>query len=92
MLTYKDCLDLCDLTQAEIKAIGEHEHLTDIAALELGQYLIEGAGGEQRIKAIILEDIQSAERRGDMKHALKLKLVLRHFVQTHPDHTGETAA
>ena len=90
MLTYQDCLGLCELTEEEIRAIVEHEHLPDIAALELGQYLIERPDGDLRIKKIIVDDIRNAEGRGDLKHALKLKLVLRHFVQTHPENR-ETA-
>ena len=46
MLTYEDCLGLCDLSEDEIRAIAEHEHLAEIAALELGQYLIHAPDGD----------------------------------------------
>ena len=32
MLTYEDCLELSDLTEEEIEAISEHEHLPEMAA------------------------------------------------------------
>ena len=32
MNTLEDCLGLCDLTEAEVLAIAEHEHLPEIAA------------------------------------------------------------
>ena len=85
MLTYQDCIGLCDLTDEEIEAIAMHEHLPQIVAMELGQYLIEGANGVPHIKRIILEDIDEAKRRSDQQLVLRLKLVLKHFVETHPE-------
>ena len=83
MLTMEDCLGLCDLTEDEIKAIAEHEHLTEIVAAELGNYLVHTPDGIPRIKAMIRDDIDRAEARGDSKRVLQLKLVLRHFIETH---------
>jgi hypothetical protein len=83
MLTLRDCIDLCDLSEEEILAIAEHEHIPEIIAMEYGQYLIECEDGEPSIKAIIRDDIRHAEQRGDKEHVLKLKLVLKHFVDTH---------
>jgi hypothetical protein len=85
MLTFEDCLGLCELTEDEVDAIVEHEHLPELLALELGNYLIHTASGERRVSRMILEDIEEARQRGDLKHAAKLKLVLAHFVETHPN-------
>jgi len=89
MLTYQDCIGLSDLTEEEIKAIAEHEHVPDIVALEFGHYLIETEDGVPAIKAIIIDDIAHAEKNGDSKHATKLKLVLQHFIDTHPENLLE---
>jgi hypothetical protein len=91
MLTLKDCIAMCDLTDQEVAAIAEHEHLPMIVAAELGNYLIHGPGGVPGIKRMICDDIAAAERRGDRRHALALKLVLHHFVQHHPDHAPAAA-
>ena len=85
MLTLEDCIALSELTEEEIAAISEHEHVPEIVALEYGNYLIHTPDGVPAIKRIILDDIEAARARGDLKHALALRLVLRHFVQTHPD-------
>jgi hypothetical protein len=85
MLTFDDCLALSDLTEEEIAAIAEHEHLPMIVAAELGNYLIEGPDGALRVKRIILDDMVAANRHGDHRHALTLKLVLRQFVERHPE-------
>lgn len=84
MLCLEDCLALCDLTEEEVLAIAQHEHIPEMAAVELGNYLVHTAGGEMRIKAIIRDDIAEAQARGDHHHALALKLVLRNFVLQHP--------
>jgi hypothetical protein len=89
MLTWEDCLALCDLTADEIAAIAEHEHLTQMAAAELGNYLIHSPDGVPKIRRIILDDIETARRRGDHAHAARLKLVLKRFVQSHgPAHAA----
>ena len=41
------------------------------------------------IKRIILDDIEEERRLGNQKKALHLKLVLRHFVHTHPKHKAK---
>ena len=84
MLTLEDCLALCDLTEEEVLAIAQHEHIPEIAAVELGNYLVHTPEGESRIKTIIRDDIADARARGDRSCELALKLVLRNFVLWHP--------
>lgn len=91
MLTCEDCLELSDLTEEEIEAIAQHEHLPEMAALELGSYLVHTPEGVPMIKRIILEDIEDANRRGHAEKVLQLKLVLKHFVDTHPNATANKA-
>jgi hypothetical protein len=76
---------MCELTEEEVDAIAEHEHLPEILALELGNYMIHTSSGERRVSRMILEDIEEARQRGDLKHAAKLKLVLAHFAESHQD-------
>ena len=83
MLTIQDCIALSGLSEAEIDALAEHEHIPEIVATELGNYLIRRPDGVLAIKAIIRDDIAAAERRGDGEHAHALRLVLRHFLRAH---------
>ena len=83
-LTFDDCLGLCDLSEAEILAIAEHEHLPAITALELGNYLVCTPEGEQRVKAMIRDDIAAAAARGDPARVLALKSVIRDYILRHP--------
>lgn len=92
MLTFDDCLGLCELTEEEVAAIAEHEHLPMIVAAELGNYIIQAADGALRVKRIIVDDIRHATSVGDLAHVLALKLVLRHFVERHPECRGRPGA
>lgn len=91
MLSYEDCVELSDLTEEEIAAIAEHEHLPEIAALEMGSYLIHTPEGVPMIKRIILDDIEEERRRGHNDKVLRLKLVLKHFIDTHPQNPAKAS-
>ena len=84
MLTYEDCIALSGLTKREIDAIAEHEHIPAMIAAQLASYLCRNAEGECCVGRFILDDIATAEARGDTHHVLILKSVLKHFVETHP--------
>ena len=86
MLTLQDCIALSDLTEDEVLAVAEHEHIPEIVAAELGCYLVHSPEGIPLLRRMILDDIEAAKKREDLEHALKLRLVLRHFIQTHPDY------
>ena len=88
MLTYEDCVALCPLSEAEIQAIRDHEHIPAIVAAELGAYLICAPDGSRRIRRIIVDDIREAESRNDLRRVVELKSVLRHFIESHPSHPG----
>ena len=83
MLTFEDCLGLCELNEEEVRAIAEHEHVPQIVALELGNYLMRGPDGELLVSHMFIDDIRAAQRRGDMLHAARLKHALRHFIEEH---------
>lgn len=84
MLSLEDCLALCGLSEDEVLAIAEHEHIPQIAAAELGNYLVQTPEGEMRIKSIIRDDIAEACARRDRGRELALRLLLREFVLRHP--------
>jgi hypothetical protein len=84
MLSLEDCIALCGLTEDEVLAIAEHEHIPEIAAAELGNYLVRTPDGELCIKAMIRDDIAAAAARGDSLRELTLKMVVRNFIVEHP--------
>lgn len=92
MLTLEDCIGLSGLDEEEILAIAEHEHIPEMAALEMGNYLCHTPAGERRIRRMIVDDIHAARARGDTRHAAVLKTALEHYVSEHnPGHANGKA-
>lgn len=84
MLTIEDCIALSELTEEEILAITEHEHIPEMLAVELGNYLMRTESGEVRVGRMIRDDIEHARRTGNYAHAAKLRLCLKHYLEHHP--------
>tara|TARA_R110002167_G_scaffold129859_1_gene313082 strand:+ start:1093 stop:1362 length:270 start_codon:yes stop_codon:yes gene_type:complete len=80
MLTWEDCIGVIELNEDVVDAIAEHEHVPEIVALELANYLVHDADGVPRIKRMILDDIDNARARGDTAHLAHLRRTLQHFV------------
>ncbi len=91
MLTYEECLELSDLTADEVDAIAEHEHMDPMIAMALGHYILTH-DGDQKIRKIIMEDIEKAQRDRNYAHAEVLQKVLKHFIATHPEHKAQAVA
>lgn len=85
MISLEDCIALCGLTEEEILAIAEHEHLPEIVATGLASYLSNTEKGLDEIRDMIIDDIRIAEARHDQGHILELLHVLHHFLRTHPE-------
>ena len=83
MITLEDCIGLCGLTEEEVLAIAEHEHLPEIAATALAQYLSSLEHGSEKVRDMIVDDIRQAQLNGvDKEHVLTLLHVLHHFIKT----------
>jgi len=85
MISLDDIVGMCDLTEAEILAIAEHEHMPEGVAAAYGEYLAHQAHGFERIGAMIIDDVRAAQARGDRVHVLTLLHVLHHFIRNHPE-------
>ena len=85
MLTLDDCIALSGLSEAEIAAIAEHEHIPFTAATELGRCLYCADHGLDTVRTMILDDIWTAKRRGDVAHVRELYQVLDNFAHAHAD-------
>ena len=68
MISLVDCVALSGLSEEEIRAIAEHEHVSEAVACGLAQYLSQAKSGEGRMRDMIIDDIRSARARGDDDH------------------------
>ncbi|MBM3581458.1 MAG: hypothetical protein FJX37_05770 [Alphaproteobacteria bacterium] len=87
MLTIEDCVALSGLTEAEILAIAEHEHIPFTAAAEMGRCLFCAEHGLDTLRLMILEDIWAAKKRGDRAHVRELKQALKDYAATRREKT-----
>ena len=88
MISLEDCIALCGLSEKEVLAIAEHEHVPEAAAAILGRYLLTQPQGLKQIQRMILDDIRAALDQGHMKHAAELISAMRHLMETHPEAIG----
>jgi len=86
MITLQDRIALCGLTEPEVLALAEHEHIPEIAAAAFAEYLLKQRGGPEKIREMIVDDIRAALHRGDREHALELFGALRHFLSVCPEY------
>jgi hypothetical protein len=62
VISLEDCIGLCGLTKEEVLAVAEHEHLPEVAATALAQYLMSGERGSAAIRDMIVDGIRRAQR------------------------------
>jgi len=85
MITLQDCIGLCGLTEKEVLALAEHEHIHEIIAAALASYLQRQDHGTEQVRDMIVDDIRQAQQLGDKEHVLTLLQVLHQFLKMHPD-------
>jgi len=85
MISLEDCIAFSGLDEDEVAAISEHEHIPDIAAAALANYLLKQPHGSEAIRTMIVDDIHKALDAGHLRHATELFMALRHFLDQHPE-------
>lgn len=85
MISLEDCIALCGLTEEQVLAIAEHEHVPEIVATSLAHKLMARKHGSLQVRNMIRDDIRNATSREDFAHARELLAVMRHFLREHPE-------
>ena len=88
MISLEDCIAFCGLDEDQVAAISEHEHIPEIAATALADYLLKQPHGGEAIRTMIIDDIHKALDGGRVRHAQELFMALRHFLDQHPETRG----
>jgi hypothetical protein len=84
MISHEDCIAMCGLDAKQVAAIAEHEHVPEVAATALANYLLHKIGGEKEILDMIVDDIKTSLDENRLAHATELFMALRHYVNHHP--------
>jgi hypothetical protein len=62
MISLEDCIAFSGLNKDEVDAISEHEHIPEIAAAALANYLLKQPDGGKAIRTMIIDDIDCTAR------------------------------
>ncbi|QDF96579.1 hypothetical protein CJ010_08560 [Azoarcus sp. DD4] len=84
MLSIRDCLDYCDLTEDEVALIAEHEGIPDAAAAQVACGLVQTPEGVLVLTNYMLDLIERATERGDTEKAERAKSLCARFMEDHP--------
>ena len=83
MITITDCIALSGLTEKEVDAIAQHEHVPEIVAAELGCCLEATTEGQHCILEMIEDDIAAERAAGHPHRAAALRATWRRYQRLH---------
>ncbi len=84
MLSIRDCLDYCDLTEDEVLLIAEHENIPDAAAAQVCCGLVQTPEGVMVLTKFMLELVERARACGDTRKAERAASLCARFMKDHP--------
>lgn len=84
MLSIRDCLDYCDLTDDEVALIAEHEDIPDVAAAQIACGLVQTPEGVLILTRYMADLFERAQRCGDLEKAERVRRICDRFKRDHP--------
>ena len=81
MLTFKDCLDYCGMTEDEVSVIAHHERMDGITAMAFAYRLLQTREGEREIYNILVDEMRHAQGSGSEAY---VRGVLDEYLKSHP--------
>lgn len=84
MLSLRDCLDYCDLTEEDVDLLAEHEHLPHDVAAHIACGLVQTSSGVLLIDHLMEEMIDQARTCGQTAKAEHVSHVYARFKAAHP--------
>jgi hypothetical protein len=65
LITLNDLVGFTELTDADVRAIARHEHVTVLEAIRMGCRMMQSSGGQTAIIDFLKDDLQTASTHGD---------------------------
>lgn len=84
MLSIRDCLDYCDLSDDTVALLAEHEDIPDLAAAHIACGLVQTPEGVLLLTHVMQELMERAHQHGDVKKAARIHSVCERFKSSHP--------
>lgn len=85
MISIKDCIDYSDLTEDEVAAIAEHEHLPFATAAQLACCLAQSQDGTEVLRCLLKNAVCDAESCGHAEALRTAQNAYRQFSANHPE-------
>ncbi|MBA4742661.1 MAG: hypothetical protein H2060_08135 [Azoarcus sp.] len=86
MLSIRDCMDYCDVTEEEVELVAEHEGILKCAAAQIVCGLVQTPAGVVIVTRYMLDLVDRADRSGDYDKAERALAVCARFMADHPLH------
>ncbi|NJD35159.1 MAG: hypothetical protein FIA96_10065 [Betaproteobacteria bacterium] len=86
MISMKDCIDYSDLTEDEVSAIADHEHLPYAMAAHLACGLAQSKDGTEVLRCLLKNALCDAATCGHEQTLIVARRAYKQFVANHPDH------
>lgn len=84
MLSMRDCLDYCDLTDDEIALFAEHEGIPDAAAAQVVCGMVQSPEGVVILTSYMKDLVDRATERGEAERAERARKACARFMSDHP--------
>lgn len=84
MLSLRDCLDYCDLTEEEVALFAEQARIPKVAAAQVMCGMAQSPEGIQLLNRYLREAEDKARRSGKAEKAARVHQARAHFMATHP--------
>ena len=81
MISVNECIAICGLDRKEIAVVAGREHIPEVAASALANYLLHHDGDEVEIRKMMTEDLHAAIEDGRLQQASELFMALREFLE-----------
>lgn len=85
MISIKDCIDYSDLTEDEVAAIAEHEHLPYASAAQLACCLAQSQEGAELLRCLLKNAVCDASACGHAEALRTARRAERQFAANHPE-------
>lgn len=83
MLSLDQCIDFCGLSEEEVELIAEHERVPEIIAAQLACQWLNSPRGAEKVRCVLLDQLEHARVCGDACKAGKIQQTLLHFSECH---------
>ncbi|HXK57591.1 MAG TPA: hypothetical protein PLZ16_13190 [Gammaproteobacteria bacterium] len=83
MLTFEDCVDFCNFTEEEVRALQEGENVPALEACIRAHGLADNPRGCRQLLKYMQERLEQVEARNDSNASREVHAAMEHFTSTH---------